>query len=170
VPGVPVPQEPPNIGSCSGRAVARVAPAPAREESDAYVPPARIAAAPAPRIAPRPAIAMPPAPALAPRLPALPRRPPPPPPLSGWAAFLGAFASENEAASRLSAIGSLATKTRTLPVKVFDRPRDGRHLGVIYGLNDVQARAVCDVAKRVGQYCLTLSPAALLNPKARWRR
>jgi len=166
VPGTPMPQEPPDIGACSGRAVAKV-----REEepeNDAYVPPPRPAArvALAPRVMPKMPKAVTPPPA-----PALPRRPPPPPPpLSGYAAFLGAFPTETEAAARLAAVGAMATKVRTLPVRVFDRPRDGRHLGVIYGLNAAQARAICAIAKRIGQYCLTLGPATLLNPKARWRR
>jgi len=98
------------------------------------------------------------------------RRPPAPPPLSGWAAFLGAFATEREASARLARVGRTVTTSRILPVKIVLRPRDNRHLGVIHGLSRAQAQAVCGVVKRAGAYCLTLSPAALLNPKARWRR
>ncbi len=166
--GKPMPQDPPHIGACSGRAIAKA------RESDAWIPPERprtIRPAPPPA---RRVVALPKP--IAPKPPPPPRTirqkplPPSPPPLSGWAAFLGAFSSEREAAARLSAINALATKTHILPVKIVPRPRDGRRLAVIYGLSQPQAQALCRLAKGVGQYCLTLGPRALLNPKARWRR
>ncbi len=172
-PGLPDATPPPNIGGCSGAAIARADPSSdkpdALEKNDAYIPPERpgsgqkIAILPVP-LPVLPKKAAPPAPAPAP----VPRRPPPP--LSGWASFLGAFSSERQAATHLAAVGRLATKTHRLPTKVILRPRDARHLGVIHGLSRAQAQAICALAKRAGHYCLTLSPAALLNPKARWRR
>lgn len=174
-PGTGTPLEPggvspgiaPNIGGCSGRAVAGVASTPGPEVpervvNDAYVPPDR----PEP---PRQIVRVPEPVLPGPASPAL-RRPPPPLPLSGWAAFLGAFATEREASIRLARVGRAVTTARILPVKIVPRPRDDRHLGVIHGLTRAQAQAVCGVAKRAGAYCLTLSPEALLNPKARWRR
>jgi len=157
--GVAVPQEPPHIGACSGTAIAAV------KESDAWIPPDRPKPVrPAPVTTRRIVVPPPPPPAV------LPRKPPPPPPLSGWAAFLGAFPTEREAAARLAAVNALATRARTLPVKIIPRPRDGRHLGVIHGLTRPQAQALCTLAKGIGRYCLTLSPQTLLNPRARWRR
>ena len=160
--GVAVPQAPPHIGACSGKAIAKA------KESDAWIPPERPKPVrPAPVMTRRVVVLPKPAPP-PPRT--IVRKPPPPPPLSGWAAFLGAFSSEQEASARLAAVNALATKARTLPVKIFPRPRDGRRLGVIYGLTQPQARAICTLAKGIGQYCLTLGPKTLLNPKARWRR
>lgn len=163
--GTPMPQSPPDIGACSGKAIAGVSPK--IKESDAWIPPERPKPVrPAPTRTRR--IVILPKPPAPPRT--ILRQPPPPPPLSGWAAFLGAFPTEREAAARLAAVNALATKARTLPVKIVPRPRDGRRLGVIYALTQAQAQAICGLAKGVGQYCLTLSPQALLNPKARWRR
>ncbi len=159
------PEPPPHIGACSGKAVAAV------RANDAWIPPerpkpARSVPAPARRVVilPRPT-PPPPSPP-----PAAPRRPPPPPPLSGWGAFFGAFPGDREAAARLAAINALATKSRILPSKIIPRARDGRHLGVIHGLDKAQAQAICAIAKGIGQYCLTLAPQVLLNPRARWRR
>jgi D-alanyl-D-alanine carboxypeptidase len=158
-PGTRNPATPPDIASCKGgQAVAKAAP----KVPDTYIPPPR-PASPPPRVfaVPKPVPVVPPRVA---------RKPPPPPPLSGWAVSLGAFDSDRAAATRLKAINMLATRTTTLPSKILPRPRDNRHLGIIYGLDRAQARALCGLAKGIGQYCLTLAPQTLLNPKARWRR
>ena len=168
-PGARNSAEPPSIGACSGRAVARAVREAEPEPSDAYIPPerpARVPAAPDNRVASLPVPAQPPAAPAPPK----PRAPAPPPPLSGWAAFFGAFPTEGEARARLVAVSRMATKARTLPMKIIPRARDDRRLGVIHGLSQAQARALCGLAAKAGQYCLTLSPAILLNPKARWRR
>lgn len=150
---------PPSIGACDrppgdNIAVARKA---EPKKSDAYVPPPRNApsarsAQQVARLAPRPIL------------------PPPPPPLSGWGVSLGAFDTERDAQSTLRAVNRLATRERNLPKKVVPRPRDGRALGILYALNAQQAQALCVYAKAAGQYCITLSPDTLLNPRARWRR
>ena len=169
-PGAPSDADAPNVGGCSGAAVAaRVEPPEPQPEDDSYVPPAPVSPVPTTPRGPVQQALAPPSPALPPR-PTAPVAPPSPPPLSGWAAFLGAFPGEGAAEARLSAIASRATRARALPTRVFLRPRDGRHLGVIYALTQQQAQAVCALARRAGQYCLTLSPATLLNPRARWWR
>lgn len=154
----------PNIGGCAGRAVAKAAPD-REKESDAYIPPDR------PRPVMRQALAPPPVQPARPLAPLVaPKAPPALRPLSGWAAFFGAFSSEQAATQRLTAVSARAAKGRRLPARVLPRSRDGRHLGVIYALTQAQAKALCTIAKRAGAYCLTLSPATLLNPRAQWRR
>ena len=164
VPGTAVPATAPDIGSCKGGGTVT-----ARAEvpvNDAYIPPARTAAIP--KTAPQRIVALPRS--AAPVLRALPRKPPPPPPLSGWAVSLGAFDSYRDAAARLKVVNAMATKTVTLPSRILPRPRDDRRLALLYGLSQAQARALCGLARGIGQYCLTLAPQALLNPRARWRR
>ncbi len=158
-PGAPSDAAPPDVGGCAARSVARAAPEPEPPEpepNDTYVPPA-------PPV--RQALALP-----RPSPPPVPPAPPPPPPLSGWAAFLGAFATDAEARATMGVVTARASGARTLPRRTFPRARDGRRLAVIHSLTRAQAGALCAIAKRAGRYCITLNPAALLNPKARWRR
>ncbi len=172
-PGAPVPATAPDIGSCKGgkAVVAKATP----KIPDTYIPPPRPMTVPKSVLQPVPqrraALPKPtPIPRALPRKPSPAPAPPPPPPLSGWAVSLGAFDSDRAAHTRLKAVNAIATKAITLPSKIVTRRRDNRRLGIIYGLSQSQARALCGLAKGIGQYCLTLSPQALLNPKARWRR
>ena len=175
LPAEPLGGTPPNIDACSGSTRSIVAEAEPTTKGDAYVPPPLASRSTALPVARSPApVAQAPrrAELVRPRLPVPPRpaAPTPPPHLSGWGVFLGAFEDEAAAKRIARGVNALATKTTVLPSRSFRRARDGRQLGVIYALTKPQAQALCSYAKQAGQYCLTLSPTALINPKARWRR
>lgn len=107
---------------------------------------------------------------IAPPQPILPKAPPPPPPLNGWAAFLGPFGTETQARGIAKIVLRLASAEGRFPISVINRISDDRPASLIYGLDRAQATALCSLVKQKGRYCVTLAPAVLLNPKARWRR
>jgi len=148
---------PPDIGACSGAGASLVATDISPEEKALYAAELAKARARADRQAVwRPSVSNPPP---------LPAKPPSPPPLSGWAVFMGAFPTRDASNAELRVfhrrIGGRGT------IRVEGRPRDGKFLAVIYGLEQRTASALC---KSVSRYCVTLTPARLLNTKAQWRR
>ncbi len=151
---------PPDIGACSGAATQLIATDISPEEKALYaaeVAKARQRAAGEPNL-PRPSIAR-----------VLSKKEPPkplaPPPLSGWSVFIGAHISEQAAETRLQAAHRLLRQRGT--IRVERRVRDGRFLALIYGLDQ---RIAVNFCKSVSTYCLTLTPARLLNARAQWRR
>jgi D-alanyl-D-alanine carboxypeptidase len=149
---------PPDIGACSGAPATLLATDISPEEKALYA--AELAKARArvgSRVAQRPVVV--------PARPAPPAPPPAPPPLFGWAVFLGAQSSQSEARVLVEATHRRLGKRGT--IRIERRARDGRSLALIYGLDQPTASALC---KAVSRYCVTLTPARLLNPKAQWRR
>ena len=162
----PVKGTPPDIGACSGAPAALMATDISPEEKALYA--AELAKARS-RVnwqAARPEIgtAAPPVVRRTIRAPA-PVAPPPPPPLSGWGVFLGAHPTPAAAQSHLKAAHRKLGLRGT--IRTERRQRDGRVLALIYGLDQSTASALC---KATARYCLTISPARLLNKRAQWRR
>lgn len=141
-----------DVGACSGATAPLVATDISPEERALY-------AAELAKARQRVVTAPPPPPARV-----IPQRPALPPP-SGWAVFLGAHPSRDDAKRRLATFRARFGR-RGVPY-IERRGRDGRHLAVIHGLDRATASARCKAAQG---YCLVLTPARLLNPRAQWRR
>ncbi len=151
---------PPDIGACSGAAAQLIATDISPEEKALYA--AEVAKA-RQRVAVNLESAEPPV------VRVLPKKDPPkpsaPPPLSGWGVFIGAQTSEQVARTRLRDAHRQLAQRGT--IRIERRRRDGRVLALIYGLDQ---RAAINFCKASSRYCLTLTPARLLNARAQWRR
>jgi len=152
VPAAPNSATPPDIRACSGAPATLMATDISPEEKALYAAELakarqRVALRPSqPRILPAP-------------LPAI------PPPLSGWGVFLGAHPTPQLARAKLRALHVRIGGRGTTGLET--RRRDSRSLAFLYGLNRATASAIC---KRLTSYCIVLTPARLLNPKAEWRK
>jgi len=149
---------PPDVGACRGATVNVVATDISPEEMALYA--AELAKAKR-RVAVRESRVAPPA------IKSVPKKiiAPSPPPLSGWGVSLGAYPSEQGARSAVRALWLRLGRQGTM--RTEPRRRDGRTLGLVYGLDRASAQAYCGGTDR---YCLVLPPARLLNPRAKWRR